>query len=194
MMPAMDADALLRTRASNAKLTDPEPDRDTLDLAFEAALRAPDHGLLHPYRFLLVRGAARSALGNLMAQHLADQNPEATAEELEKMRQKPMRAPLIIVVAAVVREHPKAQAVEQILCAGAAAQNILLALHARGYAGIWRTGGAAYAPSIKRAFGLRADDAIVGFIYAGTPAKAAPELRRAAARDHVQEWHRPLGD
>lgn len=190
----MDAEALLRTRASNAKLIDPEPDEDTLQLAFDAALRAPDHGQLHPYRFLLVRGEGREAMGELMAKHLADQNPDASPEELEKMRRKPLRAPLIIVVAALLREHPKAPAIEQILCAGAAAQNILLALHARGYAGIWRTGGAAYAPTIKRAFGLSNDDAIVGFLYAGTPEKSPPEIRRARIDDHVQTWLGPLAD
>lgn len=184
----MDAKTLLTTRASNGKLTDPAPDQATLDLAFAAALRAPDHGLIHPYRFHLVRGDARLALGELLGQCALKLNPELSAEELEKTRKKALRAPLIVVVSASVREHPKAPAIEQILCAGAAAQNILLALHARGFAGIWRTGAPAYDEAVKRAFGLGPDDALVGFLYAGTPAQEVASIKRPDPADHVFEW------
>ncbi|MDD9969974.1 MAG: nitroreductase, partial [Myxococcales bacterium] len=130
-------------------MIEPAPDETTLSLAFEAALRAPDHGQLRPYRFFLVRGQARHALGGLDGQTLGRSDPTAGPEQLTKMRQKPLRAPLIVVVAARLVDHPKVPRIEQVVCAGAAGQNILLCLHARGYAGIWRTGGAAYSDSIK---------------------------------------------
>ena len=75
--------------------------------------------------------------------------------------------------------------------AGAAAQTILLALHARGYGGMWRTGAPAYDPHVKRELGLAAEDAIVGFLYAGTPSVALPPLARPEISAHVEEWREP---
>jgi nitroreductase len=187
----MDAIEMLLTRASNGKLNDPAPDEDTLQLALQAAARAPDHALLRPWRVLLVRGAARQRLGMLMRDSLARRQPSASEQELEKEQNKPLRAPLLLVVAAQIRENPKAPAIEQILSAGAAAQNVLLALHARGFAAMWRTGPAAYDPEVKAALGLRPEDAIVGFIYAGTPRVPAPIVPRPAPEQFVQEWTGP---
>ena len=179
---------MLLTRASNGKLGDPAPDEDTLRLALQAAARAPDHALLRPWRVLLIRGAARERLGAVMRDALARRQPGASEQELEKEANKPLRAPLLLVVAAQIRENPKAPAIEQILSAGAAAQNVLLALHARGFAGMWRTGPAAYDPHVKQALGLGPEDAIVGFIYAGTPRLEAPAVPRPAPEQFVREW------
>jgi len=93
-----------------------------------------------------------------------------------------------LVVAAIVESHPKVPAVEQLLSAGTAAHAILLALQARGFAGIWRTGDSAYDPEVKRAFGLREQDAIVGFLYAGTPKQPAPDSNRPVPEAFVHEW------
>jgi nitroreductase len=190
----MDALELLLTRASRSKLREPAPDDAALARAFAAALRAPDHGLLRPWRFQLIRGDARTRFGELMRDELRRRKPHASDEELERQAQKALRAPLLIVVSARVQsDHPKVPAIEQVLSAGAAAQNLLLALHAQGYAGMWRTGDAAYDPQIKRALGLSANDAIVGFLYTGTAAMPAPEVARPSADAHVEEWREPRG-
>jgi len=187
----MDAIDLLLTRVSNGKLGDPAPDEESLRLALQAALRAPDHGLLRPWRILLIRGEARAQLGSVLREALQRRKPQATDQELDKEQAKPLRAPLLIVVAARVQPNPKAPEVEQILAAGAAAQNILLALHARGYAAMWRTGDGAYDPQVKQALGLEPADAIVGFIYAGTPRLPPPTFERATVDEHVREWTGP---
>jgi nitroreductase len=184
----MDAIDLLITRASNGKLGDPAPDEETLRLALQAAARAPDHALLRPWRILVIRGEARARLGQVMRDALSRRRPDASEPELDKEQHKPLRAPLLIVVAARVQESPKAPAIEQILSAGAAAQNILLALHARGFAGMWRTGPAAYDAHVKQALGLESKDAIVGFIYAGTPRVEPPAISRPAPEQFVREW------
>ncbi|HTU59051.1 MAG TPA: nitroreductase [Polyangiales bacterium] len=184
----MDAIELLRTRASNGKLTEPAPDADTLRFALEAAARAPDHAGLRPWRVHLVRGEARDKLGALMAEAARKQNPNLSAEDYDKTRKKALRAPLIIVVSAAVQDNPKVPAIEQVLAAGAAAQNILLALFARGYSAMWRTGGPAYDEDVKRAFGLRAEDALVAFIYAGTPKQPAPDMHRPSPDDFARDW------
>lgn len=189
----MDATELLLTRASNGKLTEPAPDPETLRIALEAAVRAPDHAALQPFRFCVVRGEARVRLGEVFAQAQLRRAPDGPVEKVDKARKNPLRAPLLIVVAARLQAHPKVPEVEQLLCAGAAAHAILLALHARGFAGIWRTGDPAYDASVKAALGFEASDAIVGFIYCGTPNAPTPALKRPAPEALTTEWTGPLG-
>jgi nitroreductase len=183
----MDALELLHTRASNGKLTEPGPDDATLTLAFEAAARAPDHGALRPWRIHVVRGAAREALGAVLAE-LEAARDGASAESIDKARHKPLRAPLLLAVSARVVPNPKVPAIEQILAAGALAHGLLLGLHAHGYAAIWRTGTAAYDDEVKRALGLTPEDALVGFLYIGTAAQPAPPIARPRAVDVIEEW------
>lgn len=187
----MNAIELLTTRASNGKLTEPGPDDAALRTAFEAAARAPDHATLRPWRVRVIRGEARDALGKLMADVLRRKQPDASAEELAKMQSKALRAPVILVVGAHIEAHAKVPAVEQLLSAGTAAHAMLLAFHALGFAAIWRTGDAAYDEPTKRALGFRAGDAIVGFLYVGTPKQPAPVMQRPSPEAFASEWSGP---
>lgn len=185
-MQAIDA---LLTRRSAKTLTDPPPDEGALELLLESAARAPDHGRLRPWRFIVIRGPARERLGELMADQLLRVQPAASAESLQRERQKALRAPLILVVAAVCHASAKIPAIEQILSAGAAAQNVMLAASALGFGAMWKTGGAAYDEAVKLALGLAASDTIVGFLYVGTvPAAAVPAPARTEWRDRVSYW------
>ncbi len=170
----MDAYQALVTRVSPIELGDPAPDDETLRKIVAAALRAPDHGRLHPWRFIAIRGEGRRRLGDIFASALQRRDPKATPELLQRERQKPLRGPLLLVVVARIAEPSKVPAVEQLLSAGAAAQNIMLACHALGLGAMWKTGDAAYDASVKEALGLTASEVIVGLIYIGTP-KAAPK-------------------
>ena len=58
---------LLLERVSTPMLDNPAPTDQQLEVMFQAALRAPDHGRIRPWRFLKVSGEAREALGALMA-------------------------------------------------------------------------------------------------------------------------------
>lgn len=189
----MDAIELLTTRASNGKLGEPAPGERVLRDALAAAMRAPDHALLRPWRFRLVRGEARVRLGEVFRESERRRNPEASDEMLDRAAAKPLRAPLILVVAAAPREHPKVPRIEQVISAGMAAHAILLALHAHGFAAICRTGPPAYDPDVKRALGLDADDEIVGFLYAGTPRVPAPSIERPSPEAFLAEWTGPVG-
>jgi nitroreductase len=189
----LDAIEALTTRASPAGLVAPAPDADALEHLLRAAVRAPDHGRLRPWRFILIDGAARDALGQVLADALRRREPNVAEAALSKERGKPLRAPLVVVVAASVREHRGVPAVEQIIAAGAAAQNMLVAAHALGFGGFWRTGAAAYDDDVKRALGLRAEDAIVGFVYLGTPSTPRPPLPAPDVASHVTRWTAPLG-
>lgn len=171
----MDAIEAVLGRASPPRLTTPGPSLGQLELLLKSGSRAPDHARLQPFRFLIVEGEARDRLGELMAASLARREPEAGEAQLAAERAKPLRAPLIIVVAAQVQASPKAPDIEQVVAAGAAAQNMLIVAHALGLGGFWRTGGAAYDADVKAALGLFPSDAIVGFLYFGTPTGPAPE-------------------
>ena len=184
----MDALEALTTRASPVTLTEPAPDGATLDRILLAAVRGPDHGRLRPWRFFVVRGAARQRLGDVLAGALRAREPDVPDALVVKEREKPLRAPLIVVVAAKLQEHRKIPRVEQLIAAGIAADNILVAAHALGFGGMWRTGAPAYDPRVKEAFGLGADDAIVGFLYLGTTAAPAPPLDRPQPKAFVAEW------
>jgi nitroreductase len=181
-------DALLNRRSAKT-LTDPAPDEGALRLLLECAARAPDHGRLRPWRFIVIRGAARARLGELMVDQLRRKQPTASAEAQQRERQKALRAPLIIVVAAVCNTAARIPPIEQILAAGAAAQNMMLAATALGFGAMWKTGDAAYDDTVKLALGLEAADAIVGFLYLGTAsADAMPPPARAQWEDRVSYW------
>ena len=177
-MQAIDA---LLTRRSARSLTDPAPDEAALALMFACAARAPDHGRLRPWRFVVVRRESRARFGELLAEHLRRTHAEVSAETLERERLKAFRAPLIVVVAAHCNPAVKIPVIEQTLAAGAAAHAIMLAARALGFNAMWKTGGPAYDPAVRFALGLEAQDAIVGFLYLGTEAEAQERAAPGAA-------------
>ena len=187
----MDAIEALTTRASPAALVEPAPDAAALGRMLQSAVRAPDHGRLRPWQFIIIEGGAREMLGEVLADALRRREPNVAEAALVKERGKPMRSPLIIVVAARIREHRGVPPVEQIVAGGAAAQNLLVAAHAQGYGGFWRTGPAAYDDAVKQALGLRSEDAIVGFLYLGTPASAPQAPPPIDVTAHMTTWNGP---
>lgn len=186
----MDAVEALLTRASAIKLTDPAPPDAALDRILQAAARAPDHGRIRPWRFIVIRGAARHKLGALMAERMRAVAPDAPEPLLAREAEKPLRAPLIVTVATrLERDHPKIPEVEQLLSAACAAQNVMVAAHAMGYGCMWKTGQSAYDPVVKQALGLAAHEHIVGFMYLGTVEMANPgKLKRPEAGAFTEEW------
>jgi len=184
----MEAIAALTTRVSGSVLIEPGPDEAALQTLLRAATRAPDHGKLRPWRFTIIRGAARQRFGALMAEALTRRHPGATAAQIEKERSKPLRAPIILVVGAKVDEQSRIPAIEQVLSSAAAAENVMVAAFALGFGCAWKTGEAAYDARIKAALDLAPHDAIVGFLYLGSNANppALPVPVDLAA--HVVEW------
>ena len=183
-MQAIDA---LLLRRSARTLTEPGPDAGALELIFAAAARAPDHGRLRPWRFIVVRAAARERFGALLADHLRRTHPATPPEILERERLKAFRAPLIVVVAAHCEAGTKIPAIEQTLSAGAAAHAMMLAAVALGFNAMWKTGAAAYDGTVKQELGLAPEDAIVGFLYLGTESGERAGAPRTEWRDRVRE-------
>jgi nitroreductase len=187
----MDALAALTTRHSVAPpfLTAPGPDEETLARILAAGASAPDHGRLRPWRFIVIRGDARTRLGEVFAEALVRRQPDATAEALEQERNRPLRAPVVIaVVARLDPEHPKIPEIEQILSTGAAIENLLLAAHAQGFGAKWLTGANAYDDHVKASLGLAGNDRLAGFVHLGTVDGKPPQVPHAEARDLTMEW------
>ncbi|TBU97233.1 nitroreductase family protein [Stutzerimonas kirkiae] len=184
----MKADELLLERVSVARLGEPGPTDEQLDGMFRAALRAPDHGQLRPWRFLTVSAGERRRLGELYAEAVLAKSPGAAPEALEKARNMPLRAPLVIVVIARPQEHPKVPRLEQLLAAGCAAHGLLLSAHAQGLGAIWRTGEMAFERVVEEGLGLSAGECILGFIYVGTPLGQPRNAPHLEPGDFVKNW------
>jgi len=184
----MDAIDNLLSRVSHSKVVGPVPSEQALDSIFKAALRAPDHGQLRPWRFLRIEGESLNRLAELFeAATLAD-SPELGQEERASVRSKALRAPLVIAVVSRALPHPKIPLLEQDLSAGAASHAMLLAAHAEGLGAIWRTGPMATHPVVLRGLGLEAHEKIIAFLYVGHPQGTARQSKELNVDDFVQRW------
>jgi len=182
--------ALLNHRSTPAGLLEePAPNPTELETLLQCGLSAPDHAGLKPWRFITITGDARERLGDVFVEARTLDDPAFSNDKAIALKKKPFRAPLIIaVVADVTEDHPKTPRVEQVISAGVAAQHIQLAARAMGFGSVWLTGDLARHSHVKKAFGLKEADELVGYIYLGTPSKAAPARSRATLADHHSSW------
>lgn len=184
-MEALDA---LLNRVSAPRLLDPAPTAEQREVLFAAALRAPDHGQLRPYRFLTIEGDARNQLGEILAQAVQAQAGDVTQAALDKARAMPLRAPLVVVVVARLQEHFKVPKSEQLITAGCAAHAIELAAYAQGIGAVWRTGELSYAPLVAEGLGLTEGEEVVAFLYLGTPQNELRTAPKVEIAEFVQAW------
>ena len=136
---------------------------------FELANFAPNHHLTQPWRFRVVGPRALEGLKRAAG-------PEA-ATKLD-------RAPTLVVCSAV-RDDDPTTAEEDLLATGCAAYIVLLAAHARGLAGYWRTPGVLRTSAGRDAVGLGDRDRFVGLLYLGRPVQEQRPPVRAPALDTV---------
>ena len=174
-------DLLLSRRSGSAKaMGEPGPDGAQLADILKAGARAPDHGKLFPWRFIVFQGDGRKRAGEILA--VAASEDGERDKQIEEERGRFLRAPLVIGVISAVREQHKIPVWEQELSAGAVCQNILIASHALGFVGQWVTEWYAYHPAVKQRLGLKPGERVAGFIYLGT------------ATDELEERPRPEMD
>lgn len=182
-----DVLALMEKRQSIGSLVAPAPNQEQLHLAIEAALTAPDHHRLRPWRFLVVQGDERLQFGELLKDALA-QEGETNPAQLERVKQHPLRAPMILVCIMQYHPHDKVPHYEQILSIGAAIQNLLLLLEAQGFSSIWRSGAVAESAYLKRALNCAANDEIAGLVYIGTSSKEIAPRQPLEVADFLSNW------
>jgi nitroreductase len=162
----------IASRSSAKGLAEPGPTPAELERLLEAAVRAPDHARLKPWRFIAVNGATRESFANAVAESRRDQIAGFTDEQMELEREKIRRSPSILVAGCAVRKDiPKVPEIEQVIAVGAAVENLLLAATDLGYGVMWKTGPAAYSAKVKAAVGLAPDDHIVAILHLGTKIK-----------------------
>jgi len=170
-------DLLLTRRSGSAKsMTEPGPSKKELDIILTAAARAPDHGKLFPWRFIVLEGKGRKRAGDILADVMEDEHEKDKTVQSE--RERFLRAPIVVAVVSRTRENIKIPEWEQILSAGAVCQNMLIASHALGFVASWLTEWTAYHPAVKEKLGLRPGERIAGFIYIGSPAEPLEERVR----------------
>lgn len=164
----MDLLTAIDTRSSAARLTAPGPDPTELERILGAAVRAPDHGRLKPWRLLVLEGELRARFAEAAALAKRARAPHLTGEQLGAERTKLLASPTLIVVACAVHRDHKIPEIEQVVATGAAAENLFLAAHALGYGVMWKTGPAAYDAQVKTVLGLEPHDHIVAIMHLGT--------------------------
>ena len=190
-IPSQSVMDLLLNRSSAQSLQGPAPDDAALDAIVAAGLRAPDHGRLRPWRFVVIAETARVAFADLAVAALKARQPDAPASEAERMRGKLLAPPLIVALGVQIVPSPKVPEIEQVMAVAAAAMNMLNAAEALGYAGKWITGPNAYDPAIAEALGLRAPDRLAGFLYLGTRGEPAGPVPRPVVAEHLAVWTGP---
>ncbi|MEM3427052.1 MAG: nitroreductase [Nitrososphaerales archaeon] len=172
-MVSLDVLEAIKTRRSISKFKPDEPPKELIEKILDAGTWAPTHHLTEPWKFFVLTGKAREKLGEAMAQALAEELTDLDSQEskvkLDSERQRPLRAPVIIAVAASPKQDPNVVELEEIVATASAMQNMLLAAHALGLGAILRTGKAAYRKKVKEFFGLSDKEYLLGFIYLGYP-------------------------
>jgi nitroreductase len=162
----------IETRSSSGRLTDPGPSAEQLDRLLRAAARAPDHGRMKPWRFIVLNGADREAFAAAAAAAKRARLPDMTDEQFAAERDKILRSPTIVVAGcAVERGNAKIPEIEQVVAVGAAVENLFLAAHDLGLGVMWKTGAAAYDTAVKAVVGLAPHDHIVAILHLGTRVK-----------------------
>ncbi|CAL9285695.1 nitroreductase family protein [Streptomyces sp. SudanB182_2057] len=167
----MDVFTALLTRRSEHHLVDPAPGDEEFAYLLKVAATAPDHGLLRPWRWILLRGADREELGACFA---AAAPEERRSQAAAKTRRAPLLASLVFAPA---RAH-KVPEWEQLAATSAMTHSLMLLLHSRGYGSIWRTGAGVQAPAVRRLLGLGEAERCLGWLYIGTARSDASRRRR----------------
>ncbi|PHM28629.1 NAD(P)H nitroreductase [Xenorhabdus budapestensis] len=168
----MNALELLLNRRSVSRLIAPAPEGEALQHIFAAGMRAPDHGSLRPWHFIVMQGEGIDKFSCLLEKSAID--GVMGEDVVEKAKNAPYRAPMIITVIAKVVEHAKVPVWEQVVAAGCSVHAMQMAAVAQGFGGIWRSGSWTEDPTVRAGLGCEENDKIVGFLYLGTPELKAP--------------------
>jgi nitroreductase len=182
--------ALLRHRRSvpPPTMAGPGPTPEELDAILSLAARVPDHGKLAPWRFIVFEGDARARAGDAIAAVHAQDNPDAKPARLDLERKRLQHAPTVVAVVSRAAPHAKIPEWEQVLSAGAAAMNLLVAANALGFATAWLTEWYSYDARVAEALGLAPHEKFAGFVHIGRPTTAVEDRVRPVMADIVTRY------
>ncbi|MEO8408146.1 MAG: nitroreductase, partial [Oxalobacteraceae bacterium] len=175
------AQALIHSRQniSPKRLGAPGPTPAQLEQLLGAAAAAPDHGQLHPWRFVIIPPDKRVLLAEVFAQALIERDADASPEQIAAAREKAYRAPLLLLaVARLGPAEPDIPALERMVSFGCALQNMLLSAHAMGFGAGLTSGQALHSVHMHALFALTDGEHPVCFINIGTASKRKPQQPR----------------
>ncbi|MBW1596480.1 nitroreductase [Streptomyces sp. JJ38] len=181
----MDVMTAVLTRRSEHVLGQPAPTPQEFGYLLGAASRAPDHGELRPWRWVLVGGEDRAEVGRALA--------ESSGKDAESMRVKVERAPLLAGLVFCPQPHARIPEWEQLAATTAMTTSLMLLLHARGFGSIWRTGAHADAAAMRRLLDVEGSERALGWLYIGTPdprRKAMPRRQPVSPDGRLRVFRR----
>lgn len=181
----MDVFDTIHNRHSQGKVKQDTVSHELIEKLLSAAVQAPNHYKVRPWRFVVLTGNARNKLGDVFAASQLDRMPDLPHEALDKTRGLPLRAPVLIAVGVDRPSEEKVLEIENICATAAACQNILLAAQAEGLAVKWRTGEWARDPKVKKYLGFSTDQHIIAFLYIGYPEFVAAYESRPSFEDRT---------
>ncbi|GCL65475.1 nitroreductase family protein [Pseudaquabacterium pictum] len=181
----------LRYSVGPKYLAPPGPSAEQWARAADLSLRAPDHGGLRPFRFVVVGDSQRVALAGLFASG-AEQRGQ-TAEEVERARARAFNGPGLVALVARVRDDvPDVPPHEQWLCVGAALMNFMNALHLMGFGAKALSGASVSDPAVHAAF-CGPGERLANWVIAGRPVRAAHPKAGAEASAVISGWRMDQG-
>jgi nitroreductase len=181
----MEVFEAIHQRHSHKKVKPDAVPRELIEKLLDAAVQAPNHYKVRPWRFIVLTGDALHRLGDAMSASLRERHPEFPQEAFDKAHATPLQAPLVIVVGVDKPSEAKVSEIENICAAAAATQNLLLAAEALGLGAKWRTGEWATDAKVKEFLGLQPDQYLIGFIYLGYPEVIAEYPPRQSFEDRT---------
>jgi nitroreductase len=165
----MDVFEAIYNRHSQKKVKQDAVPRELIEKLLDAAVQAPNHYKVRPWRFVVLTGQAQEKLGEVMVASLMNRHPDFPQEAFDKACATPLQAPVVIAVGVDKPNEPKVLEIENICAAATACQNLLLAAHALGLGAKWRTGEWARDTKVKEFLGFESDQHVIAFIYVGYP-------------------------
>jgi nitroreductase len=161
--------------------TIPGPNSDQLNAILEAAIAAPDHGKILPFRFVVVPNAERAAFTALSLAAFQEAIPDADEFGLKKARGKAEQPPTIVALIACLQpDHPKISLSDQWLTVGCALQNLWLAAESFGFSCGISSGRLLETKTMRNAFRLTEHEQLVSIIAIGTAKERQPPREKPA--------------
>jgi nitroreductase len=158
----------IHTRVSAGKIADaPVPHEDLLKI-LNAAIRAPNHFLTNPWRFIVFGGAQRASLGAAIRDSVLELEPDMDESKQQRLYEQAFKGGTVIVVGSKADEDPQKDE-ENILATACAIYGAMLAAHSLGYGAYWRTGRFLKRESFKRFLGLEHEDHVLSILSLGRP-------------------------
>jgi nitroreductase len=180
-------DALLSRHSLGPRwMVAPGPSDVQLTLAVQAALRAPNHGRLQPWRVVKVSAAQRPALAALFEQFARDSGK--SEEDVAIERERAYNGPVLLAwVARIDTAVEKVPPHEQWICVGGAFANFMNAVHIMGFGAKILSGRKCQHPPIVRAFCAEGEQ-LVGFICVGTATRDLEPREQDDAAPLLSDW------